>query len=189
MHDIRLAMARNYSENLAGRGKEGHGRKGVTGHVPRTCPLRIPQQQGRTCNRNSPRKGRNSAARVRTLRDGTLFPVELSQGIAARAWHVHLKGQFASDSDEPVLHRTIRVEWPHVPGHAPSFISAELFAQVQTVLHGGNSPTYSKHDIAFRGMLTCAHDNCTVTAELKKNKYVYYRCSGVRGKCALATLP
>jgi hypothetical protein len=34
-------------------------------------------------------------------------------------------------------------------------------------------------------MLRCAHDDCTVTAELKKHKYVYYRCSGYRGKCAL----
>ena len=34
-------------------------------------------------------------------------------------------------------------------------------------------------------MLTCAHDNCTVTAELKKNKYVYYRCTGHKGPCAL----
>jgi hypothetical protein len=39
--------------------------------------------------------------------------------------------------------------------------------------------------MAFRGMLTCAHDDCAVTAELKKNKYVYYRCTGYRGKCAL----
>jgi hypothetical protein len=46
-------------------------------------------------------------------------------------------------------------------------------------------PKYSKHDIAFRGLLTCAHDNCTVTAELKKGKYVYYRCSGGRGPCDL----
>ncbi len=34
-------------------------------------------------------------------------------------------------------------------------------------------------------MLTCAHDNLTVTAELKKGKYVYYRCSGYHGKCEL----
>ncbi|MDT8068598.1 MAG: zinc ribbon domain-containing protein [Terriglobia bacterium] len=34
-------------------------------------------------------------------------------------------------------------------------------------------------------MLTCAHDNSTVTAELKKGKYVYYRCSGYHGKCEL----
>jgi chorismate mutase len=34
-------------------------------------------------------------------------------------------------------------------------------------------------------MMTCAHDNSTVAAELKKGKYVYYRCSGYHGKCEL----
>ena len=53
------------------------------------------------------------------------------------------------------------------------------------MLHGHNNPKYGKHDIAFRGMLRCAHDNCTVTAELKKKKYIYYRCTGHRGKCSL----
>jgi hypothetical protein len=57
--------------------------------------------------------------------------------------------------------------------------------QARAVLNGHNKPRYSKHDIAFRGMLTCAHDDCTVTAELKKKKYVYYRCTGHRGPCAL----
>jgi len=33
--------------------------------------------------------------------------------------------------------------------------------------------------------LQCAYDNCTVTAERKKGKYIYYCCSGYRGKCAL----
>ena len=70
-------------------------------------------------------------------------------------------------------------------GTHPCFISPELYAQAQSALTGNNKPKYGKHEIAFRGMLTCAHDNCTVTAELKKNKYVYYRCSGYRGKCAL----
>ncbi len=52
-------------------------------------------------------------------------------------------------------------------------------------MHGHNKGKYSKHDIAFRGMMTCAHDECTVTGEVKKQKYVYYRCSGYRGKCDL----
>jgi site-specific DNA recombinase len=34
-------------------------------------------------------------------------------------------------------------------------------------------------------LLQCAYDDCTVTAELKKGKYVYYHCTGYRGKCAL----
>ena len=39
--------------------------------------------------------------------------------------------------------------------------------------------------VTFRGLLHCAYDNCLVTAELKKNKYTYYRCTGFRGKCSL----
>ena len=50
---------------------------------------------------------------------------------------------------------------------------------------GYNKPKYRKRNIAFRGLLTCAHDHCLVTAEVKKEKYVYYRCSGGRGPCAL----
>ena len=61
--------------------------------------------------------------------------------------------------------------------------------QAQSVLHGHNKPKYGKHKIAFRGMLTCAHDNCTITAELKKQKYVYYRCTGHRGPCELPQKP
>ena len=38
---------------------------------------------------------------------------------------------------------------------------------------------------AHAGLLTCANDGCTVTTELQKGKYVYYRCSHGRGKCAL----
>ena len=65
-------------------------------------------------------------------------------------------------------------------GTQPCLISSDLYERAQSVLHGGNTPKYGKHEIAFRGMLTCAHDNCTVTAELKKGKYVYYRCTGYR---------
>ncbi|MGC2018741.1 MAG: zinc ribbon domain-containing protein [Candidatus Acidiferrales bacterium] len=34
-------------------------------------------------------------------------------------------------------------------------------------------------------MLKCAYDQCLVTAEIKKSKYTYYRCTGSRGKCEL----
>jgi hypothetical protein len=70
-------------------------------------------------------------------------------------------------------------------GTHETFITSQLFETVQAVMHGHHKGKYGKHDIAFRGMLTCAHDDCTVTAELKKGKYVYYRCSGYRGKCDL----
>ena len=64
------------------------------------------------------------------------------------------------------------------------FIDPTLFDRVQAVLAGHNKPKYSKQEIAFRGLLTCAEDNCAITAERKKGKYVYYRCTGYRGRCA-----
>jgi site-specific DNA recombinase len=32
-------------------------------------------------------------------------------------------------------------------------------------------------------MLTCGHCGCALTAEIKKDRYVYYHCTGNRGKC------
>jgi len=69
-------------------------------------------------------------------------------------------------------------------GTHPTFIVPDLYERVQSVLRSHNKPKYGKQEIAFRGLLTCAHDNCTITAERKKGKYVYYRCTGHRGKCA-----
>jgi hypothetical protein len=64
-------------------------------------------------------------------------------------------------------------------------IPLHLFEQVQRVFQGHNRPKMTKHEFAFSGLLQCAHDHCRVTAELKKGKYVYYHCTGYRGKCVL----
>jgi site-specific DNA recombinase len=71
------------------------------------------------------------------------------------------------------------------PGTHTPIITPELCARVHAVMHGLNKPKYRKRDVAFRGLLRCAHDKCVVTAEVKKEKYVYYRCSGGRGPCEL----
>jgi hypothetical protein len=101
--------------------------------------------------------------------------------LVSGGWHFYLerllknpfyKGQF------------IREDKLYSGTHTP-LISAELFAQVQAVFRGHNKPKYRKHDFAFAGLLRCAYDNCAVTAELQKNRYTYYRCTGFRGKCEL----
>ncbi len=64
-------------------------------------------------------------------------------------------------------------------------ISPDLFQRVQEAFAGRHKPKYRKHQFAFAGLLRCAHDGCTVTTELQKKRYVYYRCSQGRGKCTL----
>ena len=60
--------------------------------------------------------------------------------------------------------------------HTP-LISRELFERVQDVLHGRSRPKRSKHQFAYTGLLRCGYDGCAVTAERKKGKYTYYRCT------------
>ncbi len=66
--------------------------------------------------------------------------------------------------------------------HTP-IISRRLFEDVQDVFAVINRPRYTKHQHAFAGLMTCGRCGCAITAELKKGKYVYYHCTGFKGKC------
>jgi hypothetical protein len=35
----------------------------------------------------------------------------------------------------------------------------------------------------FHGLVFCGHCGCALTAEIKKGRYVYYHCTGYKGKC------
>jgi site-specific DNA recombinase len=62
----------------------------------------------------------------------------------------------------------------------------ELFDRVQNAFSNSGKPgKYRKHSFAFSGLMKCHFDGCTVTAGLQKSKYIYYRCTGHRGKCDL----
>ena len=70
-------------------------------------------------------------------------------------------------------------------GTHPPLVSPEIFSRAREVLSDKARPRKQKREFAFSGLLRCAYDNCAVTAEFKKQKYTYYRCTGYRGKCDL----
>ena len=185
MHDIRLAMARNYSENLREEVKKGMCEKASQGTYPGRAPFGYRNNAAARSIEIHPEKATIARRVFEMYASGRYSLLALSKELQ------HVTGTCISKAN---LHKMLtnpfyigRFEWSGQTylGKQPSLITPELYVQVQAVLNGHNRPKYSKHAMAFRGMLTCAHDHCTVTAELKKNKYVYYRCSGYRGKCAL----
>jgi site-specific DNA recombinase len=56
---------------------------------------------------------------------------------------------------------------------------------VQEVLteKGQRRTRQQKHRWAFQGLLTYGHCGCAITAEIKQGRYVYYHCTGYKGKC------
>jgi len=68
-------------------------------------------------------------------------------------------------------------------GSHEALVSHETFRQVQHVLGGKPRVKLPKSRHAFMGLLTCARCGCQLTAETKKGRYVYYHCTGYRGRC------
>lgn len=66
--------------------------------------------------------------------------------------------------------------------HEP-LVSRQLFQRVQDKLHGRGKPR-GKRRFAFRGLLRCGRCGCLITAGIAKKRWVYYRCTHGRGKCA-----
>jgi len=57
--------------------------------------------------------------------------------------------------------------------HEP-LISEELFEEVQRAFKKDGKPLYRKeHSFAFASFITCGECGSTITAEIKKGKYVY----------------
>ena len=73
----------------------------------------------------------------------------------------------------------------HCPGTHESIVSKELWDNGQRVWYtkGNRRTRHQKHWWAFRGLVSCGHWGCALVAEKKKGKYVYYHCTGNKGKC------
>jgi site-specific DNA recombinase len=185
MHDIHVAVAKNYIENLRDEVKKGMREKAEQGIFPGRAPFGY---------RN------NRLARSIEV-DETKAPV------IRRAFRLYATGmeslttlrrtileQFGTRISRAYLEMILKnpfyigkFVWRGVVydgTHAP-LVSLDLFQRVQDTFAGRNRPKYRKHEFAFAGLLICAYDGCTVTTELQKGRYIYYRCSHGRGKCAL----
>ncbi len=185
MHGIELVQSKFYSDNLSEEVIKGMREKAEQGTYPGRAPFGYRNDKATRTIEIHPEKGPLAKYVFEMYASGRFSLLALSKELR------HVRGMYISKTN---LHKMLtnpfyigQFKWrgDTYQGTHPSLISAELYTQAQSVLCGHNKPRYSKHEIAFRGMLTCAHDNCRVTAELKKNKYVYYRCTGYKGQCAL----
>jgi site-specific DNA recombinase len=184
-HGIRLLMAKNYSDNLKEEVKKGMVEKAEQGTLPGRAPFGYLNNRATREMDVHPEKSEIVKRMFELYATGKYSLEELRKLI---------KTETGTTIAKSYLHTILRnsfyvgiFEWggKSYSGKHDTYISRNLFDSVQAIFDGHNKPRYHKHNIAFRGLLTCAHDDCTVTAELKKGKYVYYRCSGARGKCEL----
>jgi hypothetical protein len=68
--------------------------------------------------------------------------------------------------------------------HEP-LVSRETWERVQAILDGRTSgkSRQTKRQFTLTGLIHCGRCGCLMVGELKKSRYVYYHCTGSRGRC------
>jgi len=194
MHGIKVLMAKNYVDNLSEEVKKGLREKAEQGHWPSIAP--VGYVNNRATHRIEPDPERSPLI-------ARLFDLYASGEYSLKALTVkaHALGLTHSRSGRRMMkaeiHRILQnpiyvgdFRWLgklHQGSHDP-LVTRERFVEVQAVLNRKPRARYPKQKRAFMGLLTCGRCGCSLTAERKKQKYTYYRCTGFRGACGNACI-
>ena len=107
------------------------------------------------------------------------------KGLAAKARHegFRLDDQKVHKS---LVHQILRkrlytgdFDWDGVTyhgTHAP-LVTKETWNRVQSLLDAKQHRKKMTHDFTYSGIITCGHCGCSMVAEIKKGRYVYYHCT------------
>ena len=189
MHGIRVLMAKNYIDNLSEEVKKGLQEKVDQGHWPTVAPV------GYLNNRRThliERDPDRAPAITHLFERYATGDVSLKQVTATaftdglthpRSGRRLVKSEIHRMLHNPIFYGAFRGKGKLYAGNHDPIVSKDLFDAVQAVFASANKPRYRTHRHAFAGLLTCGVCGCAITAEIKKSKYVYYHCTGYRGRC------
>ncbi len=185
MHGFHILMARNYVENLREEVQKGMREKAEQGIYPSRPPIGYRNNKAEKTIEIDPGKAPLARRMFELYATGNYSLSQLRKVIKREFGQQLAKGYLDRLLKNPFYVGSFVWQGKVFAGTHSPLVEREQFDQVQDVFHVRNKPKYRKHAFAFQGLLRCAHDNCAVTAEIKKQKYTYYRCTGHRGPCDL----
>jgi DNA invertase Pin-like site-specific DNA recombinase len=192
IHGFKVLMAKNVIDNLSEETRKGMLEKARSGIYPSFAPVGYRNVDGPNGKRVIVRDPDTAAvitelfARFKTGKYSLESLVE-----ELRSEGMTLRGQKLYRS---TVHQILRkrlytgdFDWDGTTyqGSQEALVTRESWERVQELLNArAESKTRKvKHDFAFSGVVQCGHCGCFLVGELKKGRYLYYHCTGNRGKC------
>ncbi len=191
MHGIKVLMAKNYIDNLSEETKKGMQEKAEQGIWPSCAPMGYKNVQ------------RDDGKKIIVI-DDDIAPLitKIYEWYASGNYSVKEVtrqakecGLVAKKSKAPLpqatVHKILRnrlycgeFDWNgqiHKGSHQP-IITKELWLHVQDLLEHklGNRRKVAKHNFAFSGFIRCDTCGQCLIGDIKKHKYIYYRCGGCK---------
>jgi len=193
MHGIKVLMAKNYIDNLSEETKKGMIEKAEQGIYPSFAPLGYINVEcdGKRFIQPDPEVGPQVCKLFEWYATGNYSLLELTKKSYSEGFVFRKSGQKVSKSvvhkilKNPLYFGEFRWAGKMYKGIHEPLISRELFDRVQEVMaeKGRRKTGQQKHNWAFQGLLSCGYCGCALVAEIKKKRYIYYHCTGNKGKC------
>lgn len=187
-------MAKAYIDNLSEETRKGMIEKAQQGHWPSCAPIgyrNVRDEQGRNVIIGDPEAG----SLVTRLFDWYATGLYSLKDVTAMARNAGMRYR---RSGRPIsvstVHGILRnrlyagtFEWRGevCPGMHEPLVSTDIWGVVQQTLDERSSANIraKPHFFPFTGLIKCGHCGCALVAQKQKGKYIYYRCSGFRGRC------
>jgi site-specific DNA recombinase len=193
-HGIKVLMAKNYIDNLSEEARKGQQEKAEQGIWPTKAPLgyrNVLGDDGKRAIAPDPEVAPVITKMFEWYAPGTLSLEQVTEKALAEGLSYRRTGAPVPVSAvHTILHNRIytgEFVWKgriYKGRHTP-LISVELFERVQHSLAGRQKKKLRrlKNDFAFSTLIRCGHCGCALTGDIKKGRYIYYRCTGYKGRC------
>ncbi len=188
-HDIETAQARFYLNNLSEEVKKGQRQKARQGSYPGGA---VPLGYMRNKLNKSIELDPERTPVIRTLFEmyaqGDKSIDNLHEfAKLARLTYPRSDRVIARSEIERMLKKvfyTGKFYWNDLlyQGDHPTLVNYDLFERVQNVFKCRTTGKFSVRNFMFSRLITCGECGNAVTAEIKKEKYIYYHCTGYGNK-------
>jgi len=188
IHGIKVLMAKNYIDNLSEETRKGLLKKAEEGEFPTLAPLGYRHDKiNKTIELDEQwapiirEMFELYAAGKYSIRG--LQAHVTDQGLTTRKGNKVMRSSVAEMLKNPFYHGDFIWAGKQYHGKHPPIIDKSLFDRVQAVISNKNRTRDSVHGFAYTGLMKYVERGCSVTAEIKKDRYIYYHCTFDKGKC------
>ena len=194
MHGIKVLMAKNYIDNLSEETRKGMTEKAEQGLWPSNAPLGY-KNVTRPDGKKTIVPDENVVPLIRSVFEwyarGDISIREATRKARAAGLVFRKSGGRVPGSTVAKILRnriyTGQFDWDGktYAGQHKSLVSSELWERVQDVLDGrvARKARTRRRDFAFSGLIACGACGCAIVGEIKKERYIYYHCTGYTDKC------
>ena len=194
IHGLKVLMAKNYIDNLSEEARKGMLEKASQGVWPSAAPLgyrNVVAADGRRIIEPNPEVAPLITRLFQLYATGNHSLREITRVVQQEGLRFRRSGSgLAKTSIHRILQNPIyygAFDWKgtrYEGSHQP-LVTQELWEVVQARLdnRGIRNLHPVKHNFAFSGLVTCGHCGCALVGEIKKGRYIYYHCTGHKGRC------